>query len=148
MIPCQPIAALEYAAQCLHVRHLVSSQSVCKMATDKFCLRWNEFESNIGTAFRELRDEKDFFDVTLACEDEQIQAHKVILAACSPFFRKVLKRNKHEHPLLYLRGVKYRTLCSLLNFMYHGQVNIAQEDLDTFLAVAEDLQVKGLTQDG
>ena len=118
------------------------------MAADKFCLRWNEFESNIGIAFRELREDKDFFDVTLACDDEQIQAHKVILAACSPFFRKVLKRNRHEHPLLYLKGVKYRTICSLLNFMYHGQVNIAQEDLDTFLAIAEDLEVKGLTQSG
>merc|ERR1711874_222648 len=118
------------------------------MEPEKFCLKWNDFESNISTAFRDLREDKDFFDVTLACDDDQIQAHKVILAACSPFFRKVLKRNKHEHPMLYLKGVKYRTICSLLNFMYHGQVNIAQEDLDTFLAVAEDLQVKGLTQDG
>ena len=121
---------------------------VCTMSADKFCLRWNEFESNIGVAFRELREDKDFFDVTLACDDEQIQAHKVILAACSPFFRKVLKRNRHDHPLLYLKGVKYRDICSLLNFMYHGQVNVAQEELDSFLAIAEDLQVKGLTQTG
>ena len=56
---------------------------------EKFCLRWNDFESNVSTAFRELREEKDFFDVTLACEDEQIHAHKVILGACSSFFRLV-----------------------------------------------------------
>ena len=55
-------------------------------------------------AFRELREDKDFFDVTLACDDEQLQAHKVILSACSPFFRTVLRRNRHEHPLLYLKG--------------------------------------------
>ena len=30
--------------------------------------------------------------------------------------------------------------------MYHGEVNVAQEELNSFLAVAEDLQVKGLTQ--
>jgi len=112
----------------------------------KFCLRWNDFESNINSAFKELRDEKDFFDVTLACDDEQIQAHKVILAACSPFFRTVLKRNPHQHPLLYLKGVKYTNLQSVLNFMYHGEVNIAQEELNSFLTVAEDLRVKGLTQ--
>jgi broad-like protein len=116
------------------------------MGSEKFCLRWNDFESNISSAFRELRDDKDFFDVTLACDDEQIQAHKVILSACSQFFRNVLRRNPHQHPLLYLKGVKFTDLQSVLNFMYHGEVNVAQEELNSFLAVAEDLRVKGLTQ--
>ena len=116
------------------------------VSAEKFCLRWNDFESNISGAFRELREDKDFFDVTLACDDEQLQAHKVILSACSPFFRTILRRNKHEHPLLYLKGVKYADLVSVLNFMYHGEVNVAQEELNSFLAVAEDLRVKGLTQ--
>jgi len=116
------------------------------MASEKFCLRWNEFENNISQAFKELRDDKDFFDVTLVCDDEQIQAHKVILSACSPFFRNVLRRNPHQHPLLYLKGVKYSDLQSVLNFMYHGEVNVAQEELNSFLAVAEELRVKGLTQ--
>jgi len=113
---------------------------------EKFCLRWNDFESNISGAFRELREDKDFFDVTLSCDDDQLQAHKVILSACSPFFRTILRRNKHEHPLLYLKGVKYTDLVSVLNFMYHGEVNVAQDELNSFLAVAEDLKVKGLTQ--
>ena len=115
-------------------------------SAEKFCLRWNDFESNISTAFKQLREDKDFFDVTLACEDEQLEAHKVILAACSPFFRSILKRNRHEHPLLYLKGIKYTDLVAVLNFMYHGEVNVAQEDLDVFLALAQDLQIKGLTQ--
>ena len=68
---------------------------------EKFCLRWNEFENNISSSFQELRNDKDFFDVTLACDDNQLQAHKVILSACSPFFRSVLKKNPHQHPLLY-----------------------------------------------
>jgi len=116
------------------------------MSSEKFCLRWNDFESNISSAFIELREDKDFFDVTLACDDEQIQAHKVILAACSPFFRNILRRNPHQHPLLYMKGVKYSDMQGVLNFMYHGEVNIAQEELNSFLSVAEDLKVKGLTQ--
>ena len=116
------------------------------MENEKFCLRWNDFERNISKSFKELRDDKDFFDVTLACDDDQIQAHKVILSACSPFFRQILKRNKHDHPLLYLKGVKYIDLMSVLNFMYHGEVNVAQDELNSFLAIAEDLKVKGLTQ--
>jgi len=116
-------------------------------SSEKFCLRWNDFEANVSSAFREIREEKDFFDVTLACDDDsQIQAHKVIIAACSPFFRNVLRRNSHQHPLLYLKGVKYKELVSVLNFMYMGEVNVAQDDLNSFLAVAEDLRVKGLTQ--
>jgi len=100
-----------------------------------------------SVAFRELRQDKDFFDVTLSCDEEQqLQAHKVILSACSPFFRNILRRNPHQHPLLYLKGVKYTDLQSVLNFMYHGEVNVAQEELNSFLAVAEDLRVKGLTQ--
>jgi len=116
------------------------------MGSEKFCLRWNDFESNISSSFSELRDDKDFFDVTLSCDDEQIQAHKLIISACSPFFRNVLKRNPHQNPLLYLKGVRFNDLQAVLNFMYHGEVNVAQEDLNSFLAVAEDLKVKGLTQ--
>ena len=117
-------------------------------ALEKFCLRWNDFETNVSQAFRELREEKDFFDVTLACEDSQVSAHKVILSACSPFFKTVLRRNQHEHPLLYLKGVKYQELVAVLNFMYHGEVTVAQKELNSFLAVAEELKVKGLTQNG
>ena len=115
-------------------------------SSEKFCLRWNDFESNISVAFREIREEKDFFDVTLSVGDRQVQAHKIILSACSPFFRGILRNNPHAHPLLYLKGVAFTDLTAVLNFMYHGEVNVAQEELNSFLAVAEDLKVKGLTQ--
>ena len=115
---------------------------------EKFCLRWNDFEKNISEAFKDIKEEKDFFDCTLSCGtgNKQLKAHKLILSACSPFFRTVLKQNPHQHPLLFLKGVEYNDLLSVLNFMYHGEVNVAQEDLNSFLAVAEDLQIKGLTQ--
>merc|ERR1712098_558656 len=117
------------------------------MMSEKFCLRWNDFESNISSAFREIRDERDFFDVTLACDDDQIiSAHKVIISACSPLFRSMLKRSKHEHQLVYMRGVRYSDLIAVLDFMYHGEVSVAQEELNSFLSVAEELKVKGLTQ--
>ena len=115
--------------------------------TDKFCLRWNDFESNISSALKDLKDDEDLQNVTLVAGDSQVlQAHKLILSACSPFFRAILKRNKHSHPLLYLKGVRYPDLVALIDFIYYGSVNIAQDDLNSFLAVAEDLQIKGLTQ--
>ena len=117
--------------------------------SEKFCLKWNDFDKNVSSSFKLLREEKDFFNVSLVCEDSgQMEAHKVVLAACSPFFKEILRRNPHQHPLIYLKGVKFSDLGSILNFMYLGEANVAQEDLDKFLAVAEELQVKGLTQEG
>lgn len=117
-------------------------------SSEKFSLKWNDFENNISRAFCDLRDEKEFFDITLVCGEsqEQVSAHKVVLAASSQFFRNILRRNPHQHPLLYLKGVKHKELVSILNFIYKGSVNIAQEELSSFLAVAEELKVKGLTQ--
>ena len=102
------------------------------MGSEKFCLRWNDSESNVSGAFQDIRNEKDFFDVTLACDDSQLDAPKVILSACSPFFRSILKHNPHNHPLLYLKGVKYNELLSIVDFMYLGEVNVSQ-DLHSFL---------------
>ena len=92
-----------------------------------------------------LRDDHEFADVTLACEDgKQIEVHKVILAASSPFFQELLKRNKHPHPLIYMRGVKYENLLAIVDFLYNGEANVYQENLDSFLAIAEELKLKGL----
>jgi len=119
-------------------------------SSDNFCLRWNDFESNISTSFRELREDSEFFDVSLCCDNgtDVVPAHKVILAACSPLFRKILSRQKNQqNPFLYLKGIHLKELQAVLNFMYHGEVNVAQDSLNNFLAVAEELAVKGLTTD-
>ena len=116
---------------------------------ENFCLKWQHFETNLSSAFQELRMDADFFDVTLACGDgQQIEAHKVVLSACSPFFRDLLRKYKHPQPLLFLKGVKFSELVSLLNFMYVGEVSVGQEELHSFLSVAEELKVKGLTKQG
>ena len=113
--------------------------------SEKLCLQWNDFQENVKSAFRNLREDKDFADVTLACEDgQQVEAHKVILAASSPFFQKLLGRNKHPHPLIYMRGMKSVDMLAIIDFLYCGEANVYQENLDSFLAIAEELQLKGL----
>ena len=114
--------------------------------SEKLCLQWNDFQENIVTAFGELRKDLELSDVTLACEDgHQVQAHKVILASSSPFFMELLKKNKHPHPLIYMRGLKSKDLLALLDFLYYGEVDVFQQDLDSFLALAAELGLKGLT---
>ena len=114
--------------------------------SEKLSLKWNDFENNLSSAFTELRHDKELFDVTLVCDKNQIEAHKVVISACSPFFRRILKRSPHSHPLLYLKGVPFTDLESVLNFMYQGEVSISQDHLNSFLATAEELEVKGLTE--
>ena len=112
---------------------------------EKLFLQWNDFKDNVNSAFGNLREDKDFCDVTLACEDgQQVAAHKVILAASSPFFQKLLKQNKHPHPLIYMRGIKSNDLLAIVDFLYSGEANVYQENLDSFLTIAEELQLKGL----
>jgi len=94
---------------------------------------------------RELRAAQQLEDVTLVVEGGELKAHRVVLASCSPFFRRILVSCSHQAPLLYLRGIPKQELSSMLDFMYQGEVSIGQDRLAAFLAVAEDLQVKGLT---
>ena len=114
--------------------------------SEKLCLQWNDFKENVNSAFGKLRDDKEFTDVTLACEDgQQMEAHKVILAASSPFFDEILQNSKHPHPLIYLKGFQSKDMVTILDFLYFGEANVYQENLDVFLAIPEELKLKGLT---
>ncbi|CAL4075182.1 unnamed protein product, partial [Meganyctiphanes norvegica] len=109
-------------------------------------LCWNEFEKNVLSFFRELREQEEFVDVTLACEGQQVSAHKVVLAASSPFFRNILKNNPCQHPIIILNEVRYGELLTLLQYMYHGEVQIAHDQISDFLRTAQLLQVRGLAE--
>ena len=99
----------------------------------------------VSQSFSVLRREEDFFDVTLVSDDEiQISAHKLVLSACSGFFKSILKRNSHSHPLLYLSGVDSKSLGFVLDYIYHGEVQVYQHQLDLFLKVAQKLKIEGL----
>ena len=113
--------------------------------SEKLCLQWNDFQENVKSSFAKLRGIADFIDVTLVREDgHQIEAHKVILAASSPFFETVLKKNKHSHPLIFMRGMKSIDLVAVVDFLYFGEATVFQENLESFLAIAEELQLKGI----
>ncbi|XP_019758717.1 broad-complex core protein isoform X7 [Dendroctonus ponderosae] len=114
--------------------------------TQHFCLRWNNYQSSITSAFENLRDDEDFVDVTLACEGKSLKAHRVVLSACSPYFRELLKSTPCKHPVIVLQDVAWADLHALVEFIYHGEVNVHQRSLSSFLKTAEVLRVSGLTQ--
>ncbi|CAG4937712.1 unnamed protein product [Colias eurytheme] len=112
---------------------------------DQFCLRWNNFQTNIVSALDSLKCSEDLVDVTLTCEGRNIKAHKVILSACSPYFRNVFKENPCQHPVIILKDVSADDILSLLSYMYQGEVFIEESKLSSFLHTAALLQIKGLT---
>lgn len=111
----------------------------------QFSLRWNNYVTHVTEAFNVLRFENDLVDVTLCCDGGKIKAHKMLLSACSNYFRQIFKENPCQHPVIIFRNFKYEDLNAIINFMYHGEVNIFQEQLESFLITAEFLEVKGLT---
>ena len=112
---------------------------------EKFSLKWNDFKENVSNSFSTYRKENDFYDVSLVSDDDEVvSAHKVVLSASSEFFKTILKKADHSKPMIYLSGVKSKELNHILDYIYEGEVQLFQEDLSSFLDVAEKLRINGL----
>ncbi|KAL4707303.1 hypothetical protein ACJJTC_019841 [Scirpophaga incertulas] len=111
----------------------------------QFSLSWNNFHGNLSKGFAGLLGNGEFVDVTIAVEGHLLQAHKVILSICSPYFKKMFQLNPCQHPIVVLKDVSHKAMKDLLQFMYHGEVSVKREDLTSFIGTAEVLQIKGLT---
>ena len=118
------------------------------MFEDKFSLKIKDFKENVATLFKSFQNNQDFTDVTLATNDcHQIDAHKIILTALSPVFRNMLQNNQCFQPIIFLRGVNEEQLAAILDFMYKGEAKIDKSNLNEFLKLAEELQLKGLAKE-
>ena len=114
-------------------------------ATSEFQLKWNDFQQNVSRTFSQLRQESGLFDVTLVSSDQkQVSAHRLVLSACSDFFKNIFCNNTHTHPLLYLDRVNSREINLMLDYIYNGEVNIHQIYLDRFLEIGEKFKLDGI----
>ena len=101
-------------------------------------LEWKKYDSTSSLAFKNLYEDTLLTDVTLACEGRQkVEGHKVILSACSNFFKEILEEN--PHPLIFLQGLDFDNLVFLKNFMYLGKAQIGQENIKTFIKISGNL---------
>ena len=118
------------------------------MSQETFSLNWKTHEAHIKKSFQNLLYEHIFSDVTLVCDDQtQLQAHKIVLSACSPVLRKILLNNPHQHPLIYLRGVKQQEMQAILQFMYLGEANIFQGRINQFMIIAKEFELKEISKE-
>ncbi|XP_022903356.2 protein bric-a-brac 1-like isoform X2 [Onthophagus taurus] len=110
----------------------------------QFCLRWNNYQSNLTNVFDQLLQSESFVDVTLACDGHSVKAHKMVLSACSPYFQSLFFDNPCQHPIVIMRDIKWPELKAAVEFMYKGEINVSQEQIGPLLKVAESLKIRGL----
>ncbi|KAK9499872.1 hypothetical protein O3M35_002825 [Rhynocoris fuscipes] len=110
----------------------------------QFCLRWNNYQTNLTNVFDQLLQSESFVDVTLACEGHSVKAHKMVLSACSPYFQSIFFENPCQHPIVILKDIKWPELKAVVEFMYKGEINVSQEQIGPLLKVAESLKIRGL----
>ena len=113
----------------------------------KFLCDWKNFETTTLQNFRDIWNEQCFTDVVLATvDDQQIQAHKIVLSFGSTFFKHILMKNINHNILIYLKDTQYKDLKLIVEFLYTGQCYVEESDLIQFLSVGKDLGVIGLVE--
>ncbi|KAL6256859.1 hypothetical protein P5V15_011794 [Pogonomyrmex californicus] len=117
-------------------------------SSQQYCLRWNNHRSNLLNVVDELLQNESFTDCTLAVDSGlTVKCHKIVLAACSSYFRTLFSELTCKHPIVVLKDVNFGELKAILQYMYRGEVNVAHKDLSGLLKVAETLKVKGLVNE-
>ena len=115
------------------------------MHQEKYSLSWHTYSDHLKSMMKELMMNEDFSDVTLVTEDKkQIKANVNILSACSAVFKDIFKKEKNSSTIMYLRGIQYSEMESIMQFIYLGEATFYEERMDEFLAVAKSLEIKEL----
>merc|ERR1719234_2496832 len=115
------------------------------MHPEKYSLTWHTYSDHLKNMMKEMMMNEDFSDVTFVTEDKKhIKANINILSSCSPVFRDILKKEKNSNQIMYLRGVQFSEMESILQFIYLGEATFYEERMDEFLAVAKSLEIKEL----
>ena len=105
-------------------------------------LIWKNYDTELPSSFCDLWERREFADVTLSVRDGSIQAHRLVISACSTVLHNILQQNNHPHPLIYLKDISISVLGPIVNFMYYGEIKIAEENINSFLCLAKELQAR------
>ena len=107
--------------------------------------KWTNQSERTAEIWSQLFTSNKFTDVTLVCNDQQtIQAHRLILSACSPIFNKILDQNSSSNPWIYLRGIDYEEMKAIIQFIYLGTVTMEDNKVNEFFEIAEDLEIASI----
>ena len=111
-------------------------------------LKWDLFPSHVQGMMKEMLATDYLTDVTLIFDDQRsIRAHKVILGAGSPVFKNIIANFQERESVIYLKGINYEHMKSVLSFVYLGEVRISVENLNDVLVIAKEFEIKGLLRE-
>ena len=115
------------------------------MHEEKYSFTWHTYSDHMKSMMKELMMNENFSDVTLVTEDKkQIKANIKILSVCSPVFKDILKKQKNSSTIVYMRGIQYLDMKSIIQFIYLGEATFYEKRMDEFLAVAKSLEINEL----
>ena len=118
------------------------------MFQNKVSLNHFNYEGHIAQKFKQMLIDEAFTDVTLVCEDErQLKAHRVVLSSSSSVLKGIFDKNNHQHPLVFLSDITSQVMENILEFIYTGQVQVEQTELEKFMKISTKLKVYGLMSD-
>jgi len=117
------------------------------MEISSYNLAWQGFTNCTTSAFKNLQEDEHFSDITLICEqNKKLKVHKIIISACSSFFRNILVDLPPGHLYLFVDGVGYEDLAAAIKFMYNGHTLVQKDNLDEFIKVCKKLEIEGLSE--
>jgi hypothetical protein len=126
---------------------IVSYTLTFMMEISSYNLSWQGFTNCFTTAFKNLKEDGNFSDITLVCDqNKQLKVHKIIIGACSSFFRNILVGLPAGHLYFYVDGVTFEDLKAAINFMYIGHTEVEKDNLDNFIKVCKKLEIEGLSE--
>ncbi|GLH03662.1 Longitudinals lacking protein, isoforms H/M/V [Gryllus bimaculatus] len=111
----------------------------------QFSLRWGEYKSTLVTVFEKLLKNGMLVDCTLSAEGKSLEAHRAVMSACSPYFELLLSEHSEKHPVVILKDVKFEQMKAMVDYMYKGEVIVSKDQIESLLAAAESLKIRGLT---
>ena len=116
------------------------------MEKGSYNMHWKGYNEHFKKMMKGMLVSKENSDVTLVCDElKTVPAHKNILSACSPVFKKMFGFIQGKELFLYMRGIKYHILESIMEFIYLGEVNLQEIFVEEFVNIANSLEISGLT---
>ncbi|KAL0831027.1 hypothetical protein ABMA28_001912 [Loxostege sticticalis] len=114
------------------------------MAQSQFSLTWDEYRRSICNGLSSLQQNGEFVDMTLAADGHLVKVHQVIVALASPYLKELIGSAQCPHPVIFLNKISYTTLCSILEYIYTGEVLVSMDHLNEFIDAGRELHIRGL----